>query len=129
MVHTDAFNGAVDRYPFAFERFGLSNNTDSTDLLGYERFLQEIGAYRERKDPMVLPGDWGDSKTCTLFLFNNVPSGYPDDPAHRNPQQTGNVRYELTFSQATTHTITVLVWSEYKNLIEINHQGGIRYNV
>jgi len=72
-----------------------TNNKDSTDDLGYERFLQAMGAYREDKDPMIQPEDWGEGKNCTLFLFNNVPSGYPDDPQHRNPQQTGNVRYEL----------------------------------
>lgn len=119
LEHTTALNGALDRYPFASERMGLlrtrqtvdgeeypyrtldlsneNNNKDSTDLMGYERFLQAMGAYRENKDPIVMPGDWGHDKTFTLFMFNNVPSGYPDDLAHRNPQQTGNVRLELTF--------------------------------
>ena len=58
LVHTDAFNGEFTRYPFCFERFGLThirqtvngeeypyrtlelsnetNNKDSTDDLGYE---------------------------------------------------------------------------------------------
>jgi len=150
LVHSDAFNGDVTRYPFCFERFRLthirqmvngeeypyrtlewsneSNNKDSTDDLGYERFLQAMGAYREDKDPMIQPEDWGEGKNCTLFLFNNVPSGYPDDPKNRNPQQTGNVRYELTFGSATSNNITVIVWSEYENIIEINNQGGIKYN-
>ena len=57
---------------------------------------------------MLQPEDWGEGKTSTLFLFNNVPSGYADDPSHRNPQQSGNVRYKLNFAAATTHNITVL---------------------
>ena len=78
MVHTDAYNGDFTRYPFAFERFGaisvrqtvngeypyktleLSNeasNKNSTDYLGYERFLQASGAYREKKIPMLQPED------------------------------------------------------------------------
>ena len=151
MVHTDAYNGDFTRYPYAFERFGAtevrqtvngeeypyktlelsneSNNKDSTDYLGYERFLQASGAYREKKIPMVQPGDWGEGKTTTLFLFNNVPSGYADDPAHRNPQQSGNVRYKINFASATSNNITVLVWSEYETLLEVNHEGAIRYNV
>ena len=151
MVHTDAYNGDFTRYPFAFERFGAisvrqtvngeehpyktlelsneSNNKDSTDYLGYERFLQASGAYREKKIPMVQPGDWGEGNTTTLFLFNNVPSGYADDPSHRNPQQSGNVRYKINFASATSNNITVLVWSEYETLLEVNHEGAIRYNV
>ena len=151
MVHTDAYNGDFDRYPFAFERFGVtsvrqtvngeeypyktlelsneSGNKDSTDYLGYERFLQASGVYREKKIPMVQPGDWGEGKTTTLFMFNNVPSGYADDPAHRNPQQSGNVRYKINFASATSNNITVLVWSEYETLLEINHEGALRYNI
>ena len=152
LVHTDGFNGsAVERYPFAFERFGLThirqtvngeeypyrtlelsnvtNQKSSTDAKGYRRFLDAFGAYREDKQPMLQPEDWGEGKTGTLFMFNNVPSGYPDDPSHRNPQQTGNVRYEITFAAATTHNITVMVWSEYENMFEINSQEGIRYNI
>ena len=151
LVHTDGFNGAIDRYPFAFERFGLThirqtvngeeypyrtlelsnvaNQKHSTDALGYHRFIKALGAYREHKQPMVQPEDWGEGKTCTLFMFNNVPSGFPDDPNYRNPQQTGIVRYQITFGTATTHNITVVVWSEYENTIEINNLGGIRYNV
>ena len=151
MFHTDAYNGDFTRYPFAFERFGatsvcqtvngeeypyktleLSNesgNKDSTDYLGYERFLQASGVYREKKIPMVQPGDWGEGKTTTLFMFNNVPSGYADDPAHRNPQQSGNVRYKINFASATSNNITVLVWSEYETLLEINHEGALRYNL
>ena len=151
MVHTDAYNGDFTRYPFAFERFGAtsvrqtvngeeypyktlelsneSSNKDSTDYLGYERFLQASGVYREKKLPMVQPGDWGVGKTTTLFMFNNVPSGYADDPAHRNPQQSGNVRYKINFASSTSNNITVLVWSEYETLLEINHEGALRYNL
>ena len=151
MVHTDAYNGDFTRYPFAFERFGAisvrqtvngeeypyktlelsneANNKDSTDYLGYECFLQASGAYREKKIPMLQPGDWGEGKTTTLFLFNNVPSGYADDPSHRNPQQSGNVRYKINFASATSNNITVLVWSEYETLLEVNYEGAIRYNV
>ena len=151
MVHTSAYNGDFTRYPFAFERFGAiavrqtvngeeypyqtlelsneTNNKDSTDYLGYERFLQASGVYREKKMPMVMPEDWGEGKTTTLFMFNNVPSGYADDPSHRNLQQSGNDQYKINFAAATTHNITVLIWSAYENLLEINDQGSIRYNL
>ena len=42
------------------------------------------------------------------------------------------LRYEETvidFAAAVNHNITVLVWSEYENVYEINHLGGIKYNI
>ena len=148
LLHSNTFNGDLQRYPFAFEKFGvtqirqtlngeeypyrtlqLTGDQAYEDLLGYDRFLQAMGAYNEDKIPMLLPGDWGQGKNCTLFLFNNVPSGKADDPQYRNPRQSGNVRLIIDFAAAVNHNITVLVWSEYENMYEINHMGGIKYNI
>ena len=87
-----------------------------------------MGAYNENKILTLLPSDWGQAKNCTLFLFNNVPSGKADDAQYRNPRQSGNVRLVIDFAAAVNH-ITVLVWSEYENVYEINHLGGIKYNI
>ena len=43
--------------------------------------------------------------------------------------QSGNVRLLIHFRAAVNHNITVLVWSEYLNVYEINHLGGIKYNI
>ena len=87
-----------------------------------------MGAYNEYKIPMLLPSDWGQGN-CTLFLFDNVPSGKADDSQYRKPLQSGNVRLVIDFRPAVNHNITVLVWSEYENVYEINHLGGIKYNI
>lgn len=151
LVHSTAFNGAFYRYPFAFELFGLqsvrqlinseeypyktlkfsttANNRRSLDAVGYDRLLQAMGCEREDKDPMIKPDEWGYGKTCNLLMFNNVPSGYADDPQHRNPQQTGNVKYELAFEAATTHPITVIIYSEFENTLDVDYMGGIQYNL
>ncbi|CAH3176318.1 unnamed protein product [Porites lobata] len=148
LLHSNTFNGDLQRYPFAFEKFGvtqvrqtlngeeypyrtlqLTGDQAYEDLLGYDRFLQAMGAYNEDKIPMLLPGDWRQGKNCTLFMFNNVPSGKADDPQYRNPRQSGNVRLIIDFAAAVNHNITVLVWSEYENMYEINHLGGIKYNI
>ena len=148
LLHSNAFNGDLQRYPFAFEKFGvtqvrqslngeeypyrtleLTGNQAYEDLLGYDRFLQAMGSYNEDKIPMLLPSDWGQGKNCTLFMFNNVASGKADDPQYRNPRQSGNVRLVIDFRAAVNHNITVLVWSEYENMYEINHLGGIKYNI
>ena len=52
-----------------------------------------------------------------------------DDPQYRNPRQSGNTRLVIDFAAAVGHNVTVLVWSEYENMYEINHLGGIKYNI
>ena len=64
LLHSDAFNGDLERYPYAFEKFGVTQ-----------------------------------------------------------------VRLLIGFRAAVNHNITVLVWSEYENVYEINHLGGIKYNI
>ena len=64
LLHSDAFNGDLERYPYAFETFGVTQ-----------------------------------------------------------------VRLVIDFRAAVNHNITVLVWSEYENVYEINHLGGIKYNI
>ena len=78
---------------------------------------------------MLFPSDWGQGNNCRLFMFNNVPSGKADDSQYRNPRQSANVRLVTDFRAAVNHNITVLVWSEYENVYEINHLGGIKYNI
>ena len=68
---------------------------------------------------MLLPGDWGQGKNCTLYMFNNV-AGDADDPENRNPRFTGNVSYEINFRAAVDRNITVVIWSEYENIYEID---------
>ena len=122
---TTELNG--EEYPY--RTLQLTGTEAYEDLLGYDRFLQAMSAYNENKIPMLLPSDWGQGKNCTLFLFNNVPSGKADDPQYRNPLQSHNVRLVIDFAAAVNHNITVLVWSEYENVYEINQLGGIKYNI
>ena len=104
LLHSNAFNGDLERYPYAFQKFGVTQVRQSLngeeypyrtlqltgteayeDLLGYDRFLQAMGAYNEDKIPMLLPSDWGQGNNCTLFMFNNRPSGKADDPSIATP--------------------------------------------
>ena len=76
---------------------------------------------------MVKPGDWGHNKNCTLYMWNNVPSGDADGPK-LNPKQTGNVRLKITFRAALNTNITVLVWGEFESTIYIDHLRAVTYD-
>ena len=116
-------------YPYRpLELSTTAGQKDSTDLLGYDRLLTALNSEQDEL-PIIQPEDWGEGKSCTLLVFNNVPNDRPNAPAHRNPPQLGNVRLEIKFSDATTENITVLVMSEKENVFEINPLGGVKYNL
>ena len=127
LMHSTNYNGSLQYYSFAYEKFGVTRvrqridgeeypyrvlelvgNSQAKDLIGYDRFLTASGAYTHHRVPMVLPGDWGQGKNCTLYMFNNAP-GDADDPSYRNPKMTGNVSYEIDFSANVGHNVTIVI--------------------
>lgn len=109
--------------------FELTSDEGYEDLVGFHNLLQSMGHLIHHKPCMIQPGDWGQGNNCTLFNFNNVPSGDADDPKHRNPRQSGNVRYEIDFGANPGTNVTIVIFSEYENVYEINNLGGIQYNI
>ena len=46
-----------------------------------------------------------------------------------NPRQAGDVKLEITFGAAPNKNITVVVWGEFENVIEIDDNGAVQYNI
>ena len=150
-MHTDAYNGNLEQHTFAYERHDIqrisqsingeeypdkplelsvvTDNEYSTDYKGYERLLTSMSILHSNKTPMIRPEDWGQGANCTIFHFNNVPGGDPNNPYTRNPRQSGNVRYTVEFEAATTYNITVLVYSTQEHDLRINYQNGVQYDL
>ena len=77
---------------------------------------------------MVELGDWGQGKNCTLFIFDNVADGCADSQ-RLNPKQTGDLQLSLEFGAAPCNNITVLVHGEFENLLEIDSNGAVLYDI
>ena len=77
---------------------------------------------------MVELGDWGDDKNCILFMFDNVANGCADSQ-RLNPKQTGDLQLSLEFGVAPNTNITVLVYGEFENLMEIDSNGAVLYDI
>ena len=146
ILDSTAFNGDKNYYPFAFQSKGvtsvrqfiegeeypyvtleLTGNSTLKDRLGYYRFMEAAGAVPKHHEFMVKPDEWGHNKNCTLYMWNNVPSGNADGPK-LNPKQTGNVRLEIKFRAALNANITILVWGEFESVIYIDHLGAVTYD-
>ena len=147
LLDSRAFNGDVTRDPFCFQKFGLRsirqmvreeeypyetlelNHGDGTrDVLGYFRFIQASGGWMKKRGNLVQREDWGQDKNCTLFMFDNVGNGRADART-LNPKQSGDLQLILEFGAAPNTNITVLVYAEFENMLEIDSNGAVLYNI
>ena len=147
LLDSRAFNGAVTRDPFCFQKFGLlsirqmvrgeeypyetlelNHNNVNRDVLGYFRFLQASGSWLKKRSSMVRQDEWGQGRGCTLFMFDNVANGRADART-LNPKQSGDLQLVLEFGAAPNTNITVLVYAEFENLLEIDSNGAVLYNI
>lgn len=72
---------------------------------------------------MVKPEDWGHDANCSLFAWNNVPSGNADSQ-RMNPKQARDVKLEITFGANPGKHLT-----EYENILTIDGNGAVQYNI
>lgn len=147
MVLTEAFTGALVQNPFNFGKFGLSSirqlvrgeeypyetlelvhDNSTKDLRGYFRYLQATGCFCRQKGNMVRSDEWGQGKNCTLFVFDNAANGCLDSPV-LNPKQSGEVQLILNFGAAPGTNLTIVVYGEFENLLEVDANKAVIYNV
>ena len=142
-----AFNGSVVHSPFNFGKFHLAtikqlvrgeeypyetlelqHDRDSKDQRGYYRFLQASGVLCRGKGNMVRKVDWGDDKRCNLYVFDNTANGCLDSDV-LNPKQSGELRLVIDFGDNPGENLTILLYGEFENLMEINDNKVVTYDV
>ena len=147
LLDQTAFNGSETKYAFGYKTSNITSikqlvrgeeypyrileldNIDSSkDLRGYHQFLQATECLTKRKGNMVRAEDWGRGKGCTLFVFNNAPSEALSSSV-LNPPQTGEVKIVIRFGQNPGVNLTILVYGEFENLLEIDGNGTVLYDV
>ena len=134
-------NGEEYPYKNALE---LVHNDGTKDSHGYRRLLENTSAFQKGEPSMVLPDMWGQvtklgaqvsgadtlveaSGNMTLFAFNFTPDGLPDASSF-HPPQSGNVRLQFRLNASPGHAVTVLIYAEFENVMEINDNNGVLYN-
>ena len=146
LLDSRAFNGDATRDPFCFQKFGLrsirqmvrgeeypyenlelNHGDGARDALGYFRFIQASGAWQKKQGSLVQQDDWGQDN-CTLFMFDNVANGRADSRT-LNPKQSGDLQLILEFGAAPNINITVVVYAEIENMLEIDSNGAVLYNI
>ena len=147
LLHPNSYNGDYTYHPYAFQKFGvqemkqlihgeeypyrtleLTHNSNQKDMNGYWRFLQAAGFVAKGKACMITPEMWGHGHSCTLFMFDNTANGDADGPM-LNPRQKGDVRLEFTLGAAQNHAINVLIWGEFENILTVDPNGAVLYDI
>ena len=147
LMDQTVFNGSVTKYPFSYKTFNitsikqlvrgeeypyrtleLNHDNSNKDLRGYHRFLQATECLTKRKGNMVRAEDWGREKNCTLFVFDNTANGLSTSHV-LNPVQTVETSIVIRFGLNPGVNLTVLIYGEFGNLLEINSNKTIIYNV
>ena len=153
LLDTEAFNGHAGFHPFVFRKFGLEwikqisrgeeypyetleieDPPTGGDRLGYFRFLQASGAWSKHQACMVRPDEWGmpentnEEGTCTLFMWDNVANGKADS-ATLHPKQAGDLQLHIKFNANLPKAITALVYGEFEDILNINPDGSVIYNI
>lgn len=146
MVLSTAFTGTLANDPFAFQKFTLSsikqtvNNeeypyetlelnggNDKLDNRGYFRFLQASGALCKSKGNMIRRKERGGGNK-TLFVFDNTANGCLDSPVF-NLRLSGEVHLVMQFTGNHPAEITVIMYGEFENTLEINGDKSVIYDI
>ena len=135
-VDNDAFNGNYKKSPFEFQHYSINFISAYVDgqpmphnplqpdfgknnfVRSYHNlFLNTEGLYLSRSE---------FAKGYTLFHFDLTADLC--DGAHLNLVRHSNLRLEIKFNSPLQQTISVIVYGEFQNLIEINKERNILYD-
>jgi hypothetical protein len=140
MVRNSAFNGSYASNPFNFEHFGLNylsvfidsvqipskpftpDFTNGNYIREYISLFSGSGIHFSDNGNDISHSEYANG--FTLFCFDTT----PDLSSHDNTwniQKNGTLRIELRFEQALKESITIIVFSEFDSLIEIDRNRQI----
>ena len=143
LVRNTAFNGHHEQNPFNFQHFDLSEISVFLD-----------GQQQHAIKPLKLDYDGEQYISGYLSLFSGTgkickdegdfiarteyPNGYAlyafdlsadlAENDHFNLCREGNVRLSLKFATALPHTVTVIAYAEYENVLEIDRNRNVIFD-
>ena len=77
---------------------------------------------------MLKYSDMEQGKNCSLLMFDSVASRDADS-RNLNPRKSGDLQLKLKFAAPPGKVITVTIYGELENLLEIDWFGTVKYNI
>ena len=139
MVDNAAFTGTFNKNPYNFKTYDISylalfvdgepsmakpfKPSDGNYVRCYQSLYQGLNKLGER-GAIIKREDWPNG--YSLFAYDLTPDLDHDD--HYPLVKHGNLRIEAEFRNALPETISLLVYAEFDNVIEISHNRNIIYD-
>ncbi|GBM14486.1 Uncharacterized protein F54H12.2 [Araneus ventricosus] len=138
-VDNDAFNGTYNSNPFHFKHNNLNflgvyvdgnpisskplepDYSNGQSIRAFNSLLVGSGKLASNKGIYINRDEF--IQGYTLYAFDLTPDLC--DGSHLNLVNQGNLRIELKFASALEKTISVLVYAEFQNMIEITNSRNV----
>lgn len=147
MIKQTASNGDIAENPFNYGLFNMTSiktlvggeeypyqmlevnhNNGLKDRMMYHRFLDASGCLIRGKGNLIQQKDYGHGKKGNLIVFDLTANQHPDSPV-LNPELKGDLHILINFGANPPENLTVLVYGEFENVMEITGPGIVSYNV
>ena len=141
-VDNRAYNGDKSRNPFNFQHFSLSELAVYLDgqlhgikpltldfanrqyITSYMSLFNGTGKQNRDEGNGIDRDDYADG--YALYAFDLSPDLSEND--HFNLTRQGTVRLDMKFAVALPHTVTVVVYAEFENIIEIDRNRNVVFD-
>ena len=139
-VGNQAYNGAYNLNPFNFQNYNLRNVKIFVDgqqqhvkplkmnyaanqyVFGYMSLFGGTGKLYKDEGLDITLRDY--DRGYALYAFDLTPDRATDG-THFNLIKDGNVRVDMTFGTALPHTVNVIVYGEFENVLEIDGSRNV----
>ena len=142
LVRHDAYVGNMGQNPFNFQLFGLKTLKllvngeeyptsaieldDNGNVNGYNSLLLGSGHMHRGPGLQISRKNWFDG--FALFMWDLTPDG-SGAAAHMHPEYKGQVSINGLFSDPTNTVLTMIVYAEYVDVMEIDADKNVTYNL
>lgn len=144
MVETESYHGKRTKNPFNFQHFGLSEiclykdgvpyprpmiklDVDGKKCAdAYHRFMSSLNAAYTNHVPNITMKDYMEG--YTLFSYDLSPDQMGSTHPGSMLNMSSNIRLEMKFKAPTAKNITLLVYYEMENMMEIHKDRQVRVN-
>jgi hypothetical protein len=141
-VDNRAFNGDVARNPFNFQHFAMSelavyldgqqhgikplsqNFENNQYVTSFMSLFNGTGKENRDEGNDIDRSDFANG--YALYAFDLSPDLCEGD--HFNLARQGTVRLDMKFAAALPHTVTVVAYAEFENLIEIDRNRNVVFD-
>lgn len=140
LVSNESYNGKISKNPFNFTHYNLNylcllNNGRMLPAQPYKPNYAKNAFARSYLSMFMNLGRYHQSQNIPIS-YNEYPNGYnfyvfdltPDfasNESHKSINKSGNIAIDLKFASTLTETINLVVYSEWRNSIEIDSSRNV----